>query len=119
MSYINSQKRSQNILITINHGLSSRYILRSDLINDLISSSNIKIIIAVADSNLFSDLISQFKGRLSIVQSPKIINNSSIKDKIYKYIKLIQNFGIPNHRVYDAIWIKEKTFLQNHRIIHR
>ena len=113
MSYNNSQKRSQNILITINHGLSSRYILRSDLINDLISSSNIKIIIAVADSNSFSDLISQFKGRLSIVRSPKIINGSSIKEKIYKYIKLIQNFGIPNHRVYDAIWIKRKLFAES------
>ena len=101
----------KNILITINHGLSSRYILRSNLLNNLISYSNSKIIIAVANPNAFSDLVTRFNGKASFVQPPELINSYSKKEKIYKYIKLIQNFGIPNDKIYDAIWIKRKLFV--------
>ena len=113
MSIINSEQHSQNILITINHGLSSRYILRSNLLNNLISYSNSKIIIAVADPNAFFDLVSRFKGRVSFVQSPELINSYSKKQKIYRYIKLIQTFGLPKDKIYSAIWVKKKLFEKN------
>jgi hypothetical protein len=113
VSIINSEQHSQNILITINHGLSSRYILRSNLLNNLISYSNSKIIIAVADPNAFFDLVSRFKGRVSFVQSPELINSYSKKQKIYRYIKLIQTFGLPKDKIYSAIWVKKKLFEKN------
>jgi hypothetical protein len=103
----------KNILIPINHGLSSRYILRSNLLNNLISHSNGKIIIAVANPNAFSDLISQFKGRVSFLRSPELINSYSKKQKIYRYINLIQTFGLPKDKIYSAIWVKKKLWEKN------
>ncbi len=113
MRLINSEKHSQNILITINHGLSSRYILRSNLLNNLISYSNSKIIIAVADPNEFSDLLNQFKGSVIFVRTPALINSYSKKRKLYRYINLIQTFGVPNDKIYSAIWVKKKLFNKN------
>ena len=78
MSLINSEQHSQNILIPINHGLSSRYILRSNILNNLISYSNSNIIIAVANPNEFSDLANQFNGRISFIQSPELPEDTFI-----------------------------------------
>ena len=57
------------------------------------------IIIAVDDPSTFSDLVIQYKKRITIVQSPIIVNGLSTKEKIYRYIKLIQNFGIPYEKI--------------------
>ena len=118
MSLINSEQNSKNILITINHGLSSRYILRSNLLNNLISYSNGKIIIAVANPNAFSDLVSRFKGRVSFIQSPKLINPYTKKHKLCNYINLIQTFGIPKDKIYSAIWVKKKLWGKNTHYSH-
>jgi hypothetical protein len=103
----------KNILITINHGLSSRYILRSNLLNNLISYSNSKIVIAVADPNAFSDLVSRFKGRVSFIRSPELINPDTKKNNLCNYIDLIQTFGIPKDKIYSAIWVKKKIWEKN------
>ena len=38
---------------------------------------------------------------------------SSKKQKIYRYINLIQTFGLPHEKIYTAIWVKKKLFEQN------
>ena len=113
MNFYSDHNKKSNILITINHGLSSRYILRSNLLNNLISYSNSKIVIAVADPNAFFDLVSRFKGRVSFIRSPKLIYSHSKKRKIYRYINLIQTFGLPKDKIYSAIWVKKKLFEKN------
>tara|TARA_B100002051_G_C16732371_1_gene639054 strand:- start:1556 stop:2860 length:1305 start_codon:yes stop_codon:yes gene_type:complete len=71
------------------------------------------IIIAVDDPSTFSYLVSQFKERITIVQSPNIVNGLSKKEKIYRYIKLIQSFGIPDEKKYNAIWVKKNLFTKH------
>ena len=72
-----------------------------------------KIFIAVSGSSSFSDLLSTYKDRISIVKTPELVNGLSLKEKIYKYIKLIQDFGIPKETIYNAIWVKKKLFAEN------
>ena len=88
MNIITAEHHKNNILIPINHGLSSRYILRSNILNNLISYSNSNIIIAVANPNEFSDLDNQFNGRISFIQSPELPNSYS-KKHLGKTTKLL------------------------------
>ncbi len=101
-----------NVLISIDNGFSSRYIIRSGLLEYLIKSTNNIYYIAVHYPDEYKYLESNFFNRVFFIQQPKLQPDYSIKGRILHYINLIQKLGMPRNNLYSAVWVKREIFKQ-------
>lgn len=103
----------KNILITIENGFSSRYIVRSGLVNSLSSKIDGQIYIAVPNVINFVESVNILMNNIKIIQQPLLPTLPFIRHKLLELINQIQIFGMPNDPKYSALWIKKYIFKNN------
>ena len=97
----------KNNLITIENGFSSRYFVRSGLVNSLSSKIDGQIYIAVPNEINFLERIDTLKNNVKIIRQPSLSTLPFIRRKLLELINQIKIFEMPNDPKFSALWIKK------------